>query len=389
MQQILFRLPILQNWFPDGVPIYGFGMMLFLAFLVCTWLAGRRGERAGISKETIQDLAIWLFVGGLLGARVAYLLQDEQGPRTVGEFLAKLPYIWEGGIVLYGSVLGALASYALGYFLVFRRRGVSTLKLADVVAPSVAVGICLGRIGCFLNGCCYGQVACADCPVYGVHFPLSAPARFAMVDAGYQTAAGFTLSDRAAPEGARVGQVDPSSEAYAAGLRPGDVIVEANGNPINGPDALSAYLGNFRDWRGKSDLGLKVLPPEETREVACTPRTLGLHPTQLYESISMFLLFLLLTAYFPFRTRDGQVMGLLMICYAVHRYVNELLRNDPRPKGFECYGSVFLLGAGIALMVYLYRKPAQYRTEWAIPEQNAGSSRPPLTTAASAAAANS
>jgi hypothetical protein len=229
-------------------------------------------------------------------------------------------------------------------------------------------------------------VACADCAVYAVHFPLSAPARFALVDAGSQTAAGFTFSDRPAPEGARVGQVDPASEAYAAGLRPGDVIVEANGVPIHGPDALSAYLGNFRDWRGKSDLSLSVVPPEDSKEpLTFTPHTLGLHPTQLYESISMFLLFLLLTAYYPFRTRDGQVMALLMVCYAVHRYVNELLRNDPRPVGFERYGSVFLLVAGLALLVYLYCKPAQYRTQWAIPEQDTGSSRSPLTTAAAAA----
>src|SRR5262249_21782358 len=108
-----------------------------------------------------------------------------------------------------------------------------------------------------------------------------------------------------------------------------------------------------------------------------------------YESVSMFLLFLLLTAYFPFRTRDGQVMALLMMCYAVHRYVNELLRNDPRPKGFESYGSVFLLAAGGALLVELYRKPAQYPTEWGMREEAGGSSRPALPTAASAAAANS
>jgi prolipoprotein diacylglyceryltransferase len=366
MQQVLFRLPIRTDWFPDGIPIYGFGMMLFLAFLVCTWLAGRRAEGAGISKETIQDLAIWLFVGGLIGARTAYLLQDPQGPRTVGEFFAKLPYIWEGGIVLYGSVLGALASYALAYWLVFRRRGVSTLKLADVVAPSVAVGICLGRIGCFLNGCCYGQVACADCPVYAVHFPLSAPARYEMVKDGYQTAAGFTFGELPAAEGARVGQVEPGSPADAAGLHPGDAIVEADERPVSRAAELSSYLGDFRQWpRGKTDLTLTVVPPEDSRKLTFTPRTVGLHPTQLYESISMFLLFLLLSAYYPFRTRDGQVAALLMVCYAVHRWFNELLRGDPRPVSFERYGSVVLLLAGVALAVYVWRKPAQYRTQWA------------------------
>ena len=42
--------------------------------------------------------------------------------------------------------------------------GITTLKLADILAPTLAVGLCLGRVGCFLNGCCYGQVAAANCP---------------------------------------------------------------------------------------------------------------------------------------------------------------------------------------------------------------------------------
>src|SRR5262249_32514251 len=60
---------LLRRFEVDSIPVYGFGMMLFLAFLACTWLGGRRGEREGISRETIQDIAIWVFVGGLLGAR--------------------------------------------------------------------------------------------------------------------------------------------------------------------------------------------------------------------------------------------------------------------------------------------------------------------------------
>src|SRR6185312_7025056 len=106
-----------------------------------------------------------------------------------------------------------------------------TLKLADIVAPSIAVGLCLGRFGCFLNGCCYGQVACPTCPVYAVHFPLSAPAREGLVDQGYQTAAGFTLDrEETQPRvyGARVDKVDQGSVAYAAGLRPHDLIVRVN-----------------------------------------------------------------------------------------------------------------------------------------------------------------
>ena len=369
MQQVLWRIPIHPNWAPDGIPIYGFGMMLFLAFIVCTWLAGRRAERAGIpnGKEVVQDFAIWVFLGGLLGARILYLVAEEP-PMTFVEYVEKLPKIWDGGIVLYGSILGGIAAYAIAYYVsfpfwtAFRKRGISTLKLADVIAPSIAVGLALGRVGCFLNGCCYGQVACPGAPVYPVHFPLSAPARYALVEAGDQTAAGFTLDERYNGPGAKVGRVDPDSAAAAAGLETGQIIIKADGRDITGPGGLVKYLGSFQEMpRGEKTLTLEV---EGRQPLTCTPLTIGLHPTQLYETTSMLLLLLLLLAYEPFKTRDGQVMVLLMLAYAVHRYLNELLRNDPRPVGFERYASVVLFAAGLILLLGLYLKPAQYRPRW-------------------------
>jgi phosphatidylglycerol:prolipoprotein diacylglycerol transferase len=365
MRQVLFPLP----WI--DLPVFGYGMMLFLAFVVCTWLAGRRGQPAGIPKETIQDLAIWVFLGGLLGARIVHLIDNPEP--TFWESVKKLPYIWKGGIVLYGAVLGGLAGYAAAYFLVFRKQGLPTLKLADVVAPSVAVGICLGRIGCFLNGCCYGQVACADCPVWAVHFPSSAMCGPRLVDQGYETAAGFTLDDDFGNTDARVGQVVPHSPAWNAGLRPGDQVLAVDGKEnLSKVRDLAEYLrGTSTDpdktrKRGETFLQFKVRHVNGAEEdlPAFEPKTIGLYPTQLYESVSMFLLFLLLTAYYPFRTRDGQVMALLMTCYGVHRFVNEMLRNDPRPEGFEEYSSLFLFAAGVVFAVWLWRKPAQYKPQW-------------------------
>jgi prolipoprotein diacylglyceryltransferase len=225
-------------------------------------------------------------------------------------------------------------------------------------------------MGCFLNGCCYGQVACPDCPVYAVHFPLSAPAREGMVEHGIQTAAGFTLADNQPPEGARVGLVDPNSSAYAAGLRTGDVILEfwpVDPNDLKhvaSAEDLTQKLG-ARWPRGAAELTLTVRDAEsgEPKEVSFTPRTVGLHPTQLYEVVSMILMFLVLTAYYPLRHRPGQVMAVLMVGYSVHRYLNELLRDDPRPEGFERYASVFLFVAGIILWVYLQTRHAQERVE--------------------------
>jgi prolipoprotein diacylglyceryltransferase len=361
---------------PNGLPIYGFGMMLFLAFIVCTWLAGRRAEREGVAHEHIQDLAIWLFIGGLIGARITFLKSEKN--MSVSEMFQEFYKIWDGGIVLYGSVIGALAGYAVAYVLVFRKYKLSTLKLADILAPSIAVGLCLGRLGCFLNGCCYGQVACPSCLVYPVHFPLSAPAREGLVDRGYQTPAGFTLAEeRVQPRdtGVRVDKVDPASLAYQAGLRDGDLVLKVNDCVIeekdlddNGKaihlmplDVLTRCL--VYNWpRGETTLHLTVKHPGEAQETdlpPIEPRTLGLHPTQLYEVVSMFLLFLVLIAYYPLRRRDGQVIAVLMVGYGMHRYLNELLRDDPRPKGLESYTSLFLIVAGIAVWVYLQTRPAR------------------------------
>jgi prolipoprotein diacylglyceryltransferase len=365
MYQVLWRIPLKTAWLPDGIPIYGFGLMLFLAFILCTWLAGRRAQNAGIAREHIQDLAIWLFIGGLIGARITFLIEEDPSPDFMA-FLWKLPRIWDGGIILYGSILGGIAGYIGAYYFIFRRHGISTLKLADIIAPAIAVGLCLGRFGCFLNGCCYGQVACPDCPVYAVHFPWTAPAGEALVDGGFQTI-GFTIRDEPGGKGVKVDRVVPGSEAEKCGLQAGDLIVQAGDREVSHATDLTNYLRYIRyspNNRGATELTFHVDRGESNFEPrSFTPHTLGLYPTQLFESISMLLLFMLLTAYFPFRTRDGQVMVLLMLCYAVHRYLNEMLRDDPRPIGFERYASVILFAAGVVLGLWLLTRPAQYRTQ--------------------------
>lgn len=252
MQQVLFNIPIFQGWWvfpPEGIPVYGFGAMLFVTFIATTWWATRRAKRVGLPAERMQDLAIVLFISGIIGARILYMIQyaDQFPDRSIGSMIGAFFQIWKGGIIFYGSALGGAIGYGLFYWYVLRRLNVSGWQLADAAAPVICLGLALGRIGCYLNGCCWGQVACDEtCPVPlgGEHLPLlSAHARDQLVSKsrdvpyGYlQTSTGFTIVPRDAranmPDPRTVVQaVEAGSAAEKAGLQPGDRVVGVNGRP--------------------------------------------------------------------------------------------------------------------------------------------------------------
>jgi phosphatidylglycerol---prolipoprotein diacylglyceryl transferase len=356
MQPILFRLPITA----EGIPVYGFGVMLFVTFIATTWMATRRAVKAGIAREVIQDVAVWLFLGGILGARLTYLIFHEKmplwPPGNLWNLIKALPRIWDGGIILYGAIGGALVSYFVGHWFFFRHKeNVTVLRMADLIAPTVALGLIFGRLGCLLNGCCYGQVACQTC-CPAVKFPVSAPSADRLIQDGSQTALGFLVQDNGP---ARVTHIERGSSAEQSGLRPGDVITRMNGHEVKSARDISAVLNDRHDRQvprdQRSDVGLEVeRDGKDIKLPVFRPRTLGLHPTQVYESISMALLLFLLLAFEPFKRHDGQVMGLMMMGYAAHRYVNEILRSDERPVGLESNVSVLLMVAGLGLMVWLW-----------------------------------
>ncbi len=294
-----------------------------------------------------------MFLGGIVGARIVFMIQY------------KVPWqhffrIWEGGIVFYGSAIGGWVGYGLGWWFMRKKYRIPTWRLADAVAPVVCIGLTLGRIGCFLNGCCYGHV-CTDCGVRGMAFPvLTSPARELVVNHGYQTLAGFALDDSARIiNQPLVGAIEPNSPAAHAGLKRDDVITKINDQPVT---STGQVYGVFQsDWpRGEAKLTLTVRhhgDKNETELPPFTPRTLPLHPTQLYESISMLLIFFVLMAFYPYRRHYGQVFVLLMLCYAVHRFFNETLRNDTDPVLFNLtlsqVVSLAVFAGGIALELFL------------------------------------
>jgi phosphatidylglycerol:prolipoprotein diacylglycerol transferase len=439
MQQILFTIPILKDRFPpDGIAVPGFGTMLFVAFIVVALWGSRRARRIGLPPERFQDFVLWIFVGGLIGARILYMIQYSHHfpDRSLLGWLGAFLKIWEGGIVFYGSVVGGVLAYGLFYWLVLRHLRISNWQLADVVAPLIAAGVAIGRLGCWLNGCCWGQVACvatASVPLGTAHFPLlPAHARPQLVaDWGLQTTTGFALTRTShrlplADPRSLVLAVEAGSAAEQAGLEAGDRIVRVNGQPnailleplgtaemidtvwqkwqtlgigqeertpsgrrVLRCDTLEDYLQLrqhltqtgletqiyvddlfnelVRDWpRGHNRLRLSVerhgqildLPP-------FVPRTVGLYPTQLYETISMLLLLPVLLLYYPYRRHDGQLLVLLMLGYAVHRFINESLRIEPAYTfglTLSQWGSLVVAAAAVILEGYLWwTQPSRWR----------------------------
>ena len=401
MRQTLFHLPYL------GIPVYGFGLMLFVGFLSATWYSKKKAADEGESPKTIEDIALLVLVSGVLGARVFFVIQynneflpspklstfaaliaamvgvlvyavgnvffvrknktsaahvllpalvavsmwgcfQDGFPSFISFGLASLisvivfglwlrivlsgpsPFknvkvagvsitscfvllialqminswtdgrlrqavfrtrtetrqadfkggmlnIEQGGLVWYGGVAGSVVA-----FLIFsRNRNIQALRFSDIVAPSILLGLAFGRVGCFLNGCCYGAV----------------------VEEG-------------------------KSIPWAVEFPRGSV-----------PYHRQLQLGQISENAASS---------------------LPVHPTQLYSSLNALLIFGLLSAYFPFRKSDGAVVALGMLLYAPSRFLLEYLRSDELALGGTGMSisqnvSLLVFAVGAVWMIWIFR----------------------------------
>jgi phosphatidylglycerol:prolipoprotein diacylglycerol transferase len=155
--EAIFMHPILFTIGP--ITIYSYGVMLATAVLVCTYLLSIDAKRNNISQETAYDLVFWCMVGGIIGARIFYIYIEWS---YFSANLLETLMIWKGGLAWQGGFLGG----TLAGVWFARQNKLSIKPLMDLVAPYIALGQSIGRIGCFLNGCCYGK------PVaWGIFYP--------------------------------------------------------------------------------------------------------------------------------------------------------------------------------------------------------------------------
>jgi len=131
--------------------IHTYGVFIALGFLTGIVLALREAKRVGEKPENILDLSFYSIIAAIVGSRLFYIILNYQ---YYIENPLEMIKIWSGGLVFYGGFVLALI---VGIWYI-RKSHLPLWKTADVMAPSIAIGQAIGRLGCFSAGCCYGKV---------------------------------------------------------------------------------------------------------------------------------------------------------------------------------------------------------------------------------------
>jgi phosphatidylglycerol:prolipoprotein diacylglycerol transferase len=298
MYPTIFHLPYF------NIPIYGYGLMMVFAFLATQWLSTRLAARIGIDPEIFVNVTLLALISGVVGSRMSHVLEnlhDYTDPKIgfMGN-LWNMVNIRSGGLTFYGGLI--LASPVVGFYLVHRK---VPIRLGmDIVAPCIMLGLAIGRIGCFLNGCCYG--ADTNLP-WGVSFPYY-------------------------------------SNAYI------DQFEGTTGTKLN-HEPPQELIGLGQD--GKPHL----MPPSsfaknpELNAIAAREHSNPVHPTQLYSTFNSLLITALLLAYFTMPHYSGRVFALMLMLEGPSRFLLEMLRVEP-PVNPRLFGPMSLsMVIGVVLLL--------------------------------------
>lgn len=351
-----FVMPVLLQ--PEGLLIRGYGVMLMLAVLAGVGLSLVRARQKGVDPEIILSLAMWLFVSGIIGARLFYVVEywDQFRRPSVVQTLAAVINLTEGGLVVFGSMLAGGAALIV-FVYKYKLPG---LALADLIAPGVVLGAAIGRIGCFLNGCCYGGIS--DVP-WAVTFPPGTPAYNDQALNNEFFVHGL-LFQGSGHDPAVIAKVEADSPAARAGIERGNRLTSVNGQYVDSVE--TAQLELLRWYREGQPLSIEVAGDRNVKTwkiAAALPRGRPVHPAQLYSFIDGALLCLFLLAYEPYKRRDGELTAWVLTIHPVARFLLEIVRVDESPvfdTGLSLSQniSIALFVVGMGLWVYLLRRPA-------------------------------
>ena len=333
MHQILFRLP---GFLPlvGGAPIYGYGVMLVIGFFAAMELAKFLARRSKTDPELFANAALIALVAGVVGARLSHVLEN-LGDYTRSD-LSFTQNLWNainirsGGLTYYGGFILAFAG-VLAYGIYKK----APIRLGmDIIAPCLMVGLGFGRIGCYLNGCCYG-------------------------------------AETNVPWAVSLGEFPYHSDAYLKEFEDNELKQPVPRALIRDDSALAQYLDltNQRQLR-------EPLPADEARRllvasgpvlktdeqvrrenlesIAATQHSNPVHPAQWYSTITAWLIAAFLVAYFALPHAPGRAFALMLIVEGVSRFLLETVRSEPPVIGnwsLSMVLSVPLVALGIVLWI--------------------------------------
>ncbi len=279
------------------VPLHTYGLLIAMGFVSAIIVTTREAERTGLDKNHILDLAFWVLLSGLGGARIVFILVNL--PQYFGanfftpDLVIPLVHwrvptilaVWRGGLVFYGGLLGAF----LAVVIYLKKFKLPFFRYTDAIVPAVALGHFFGRLGCFSAGCCFGKPVSPG-NFFATYFPQGSLA---------------FMQTKAATHIEHLGQL------------------------TTGP----------------------------------------IYPTQLFESLAVLMIFFILIAMRRRKRFHGQLLITYFILYPIWRSFNECLRGDylrgmifrwpaksPLILSTSQLISIFVVGMGVAFMVYRLRR---------------------------------
>ena len=404
-----------------GLPIRGYGVMLVLAFSSGACLLFYRGcKKHHMPTDMMFSLILWCVVSGLFGARAFHIIEYFPSYWNTSNPVGQMLLFTEGGLVVYGGIIGGMIATSIFFY----RNRLSVLAMYDVMAPAVLLGIALGRLGCLMNGCCYGAV----CDVsYGIVFPPEAPAYAAQVEENKTFVCDLKVvpldsasSDNHVPINATrhasgckgcgkreiskqelerlnalpavIDAVKPGSDAEKVGLKSGMIVHRLvfyeKGNllprtilppesKVSAPLVRNALYVLSLDYPG-SEISLTVTQPgdSQTRDyrfAVSPPEVLPVYPTQIMSFIGAICLSLLVMFLERFNKRDGFACILFLFLYSTGRFCIEMFRDDEASymgTGLSIAQnvSIFMFLLGIVIAITIFSRPPQHALDVRFPK---------------------
>lgn len=294
MHPELFKLP-----FTD-LTVKSYGVMMVIGFFFAAFVVKKMCKRVNFDHNEILNAAFYTFLVGIVGARVFHVIHYIDNFDSFGSMLA----IWQGGLEFLGGVVPAILFLIIYLYL-------KRLKIAavlDILATALMIGAAFGRIGCFLNGCCFGLPT--DC-ASGVVFPYNS----------------IPYQSQAYPDQSRNREkaiIDLPADYYGW---------------YSSPE--KKYIANEQNKYDNLLLPYEALTDEQKEEVRKGGKycALAIHPTQLYDSAAMFGIFgVLIWLWARFgsgqlhpslkKLADGSIGAIMLILYSLSRFSIEFLRGD-------------------------------------------------------------